>query len=164
MEKYDLIIVGTGFASTFFLKKYLENSTVPKRILVLERGVLYPHSARLDAKKGNPQQAFSRVPSPEQTFFSNNNRNKTWIFDPSFGGSSNCWTGCTPRFMPNDFKIKTLYGIGQDWPIGYNDIEKYYCEAEDIMAIGGPEGTPFPKSRRYPLPPQKLSTVDKLIQ
>ncbi|MFT3948646.1 MAG: GMC oxidoreductase [Agriterribacter sp.] len=92
------------------------------------------------------------------------NTGKDWVFDPNFGGSSNCWTGCTPRFMPNDFRMKTLYGVGQDWPITYRDIEPYYEQVEEIMMMGGPKITPFPRRKPYPLPPQKLSTVDKLLQ
>jgi len=163
-EKYDLIIVGSGFASSFFLSKYLEKSARAKKILVLERGVFYPHAARLESKRGRPEEKFRNLPVADQTFIFANRDKKSWVFDPNFGGSSNCWVACTPRFMPNDFKLKTVYGVGYDWPISYDDIESYYCEAEDILGVGGPEVTPFPKSKKYPLPPQHLSTVDKLIQ
>ncbi|MBX2923287.1 MAG: GMC family oxidoreductase [Chitinophagaceae bacterium] len=164
MEKYDLIIVGSGFASSFFLKKYLEKSGAEKRVLVLERGILYPHQERLKkARQEEVAAAYQHLEGFRETY-QYNNTEKSWVFDPNFGGSSNCWTGCTPRFMPNDFKIKTLYGVAQDWPITYDDIEPYYCEVEEIMMIGGPAVTPYPKSKPYPLPPQKLSTVDKLLQ
>lgn len=163
-EHYDLILVGSGFASSFFLKKYLEKSKNVKRVLVLERGLFYPHAARLEAKRGHPEAKFKNLPPADQTFIFENRDKKAWVFDPNFGGSSNCWVACTPRFMPNDFKIKTLYGVGYDWPISYDEIEKYYCDAEDILGVGGPEITPFPKSKKYPLPPQHISTVDKLIQ
>lgn len=163
MEHFDLIVVGTGFASSFFLKKYLDKSSKTSKILVLERGTFYPYTERIRAAKGE-KITLKHPPQVTENTFKSNNVEKTWTFDPNFGGSSNCWTGCTPRFMPNDFSLKTTYGIGQDWPISYDNIEQYYCEAESIMMIGGPELTPFPRSRPYPLPPQKLSTVDKLIQ
>jgi len=164
MEKFDLIVVGTGFASTFFLKKYLEKNTAAKRILVLERGILYPHAERLKAVRGEEiAEAFKGYSSADKTFKSDNT-DKTWVFDPNFGGSSNCWTGCTPRFLPNDFRMRSLYNVGMDWPVSYEELEAYYTEAEDIMQIGGPDVTPFPRSKKYPLPPQHLSTVDKLIQ
>jgi uncharacterized alpha-E superfamily protein len=35
---YDVIIVGTGFASSFFLMRHLERAPQTSRILVLERG------------------------------------------------------------------------------------------------------------------------------
>lgn len=163
MKKYDLIVVGTGFASSFFLKKYLEKSSPDVRILVLERGILYPYSERLKKERGEDRSLASSPLSPYNTFV-NKGEDKLWVFDPNFGGSSNCWTGCTPRFLPNDFKIKSLYGIGQDWPLSYEDIDPYYDETEAIMSIGGPMATPFPKKGQYPLPPQTLSTVDKVIQ
>jgi choline dehydrogenase-like flavoprotein len=37
-ENYDVIIIGTGFAGSFFLKRYLEKSPATVRVLVLERG------------------------------------------------------------------------------------------------------------------------------
>lgn len=163
MSKYDLIIVGTGFASSFFLKKYLEKSPPTARILVLERGIVFPYVERLKREKGQKVPLAKEITYSGSTFINQNN-DKPWVFEPNFGGGSNCWTGCTPRFLPNDFKIKNLYGVGQDWPITYEQLEPYYCEAEELMGIGGPETTPFPKSRKYPLGPQKLSTVDKLIQ
>lgn len=162
MENYDLIVVGTGFASSFFLKKYLEKSDVEKRVLVLERGVFFPYEQRMKRVRGESiDETFRNLKDGDIEY---NNTDKTWAFDPHFGGSSNCWTGCTPRFMPNDFKMKSLYGVGQDWPLTYHELEPYYCEVETIMQVGGPEKTPFPRSQAYPLPPQKLSTVDKLIQ
>ena len=162
MDSYDLIVVGTGFGSSFFLRKYLEKSSRDKRVLVLERGVLFPHSERLKKMRGIVSDKFKNVSITEDTF-ENDNPEKLWDFDPNFGGSSNCWTGCTPRFMPNDFKINSLYGVGQDWPLTYEELEPYYCEVEDIMMIGGPQETPFPKSRPYPLPPESFSSVDRLI-
>jgi choline dehydrogenase-like flavoprotein len=163
MEKFDVIIVGTGFASSFFLKKYLEKSSADKRVLVLERGILYPHTERLRKRRREKMPAaFEKVSNYAGTF-EYHNSNKDWVFDPNFGGSSNCWTGCTPRFLPNDFKLKSLYGVAQDWPISYTDLDPYYNEVEEIMMIGGPAVTPFPRNKAYPLPPQKLSSVDKLL-
>lgn len=163
MEQFDLILVGTGFASSFFLKKYLEKASPDSRVLVLERGIMYPYSERIKVARGE-QSNVSEKRTITSTAFINNNSDKTWMFDPNFGGSSNCWTGCTPRFLPNDFNIKTLYGVGQDWPLTYDELESYYTEAEEIMMIAGPDVTPFPKTKPYPLPSHKLSTVDKLIQ
>lgn len=166
IKKYDLVIVGTSFASSFFLKKTLEKSPKNIRILVLERGMCFSHKSRLTHAVSKPlgsNSFISRLGNSQKTY-STNNHKKPWMFDANFGGSSNCWTGCTPRFMPNDFKVKSLYGIGEDWPISYDDLEPYYCEAEAIMGIAGPSQTPYPMSQPYPLPPHELSSVDKLIQ
>ncbi len=160
-SKYDLIVVGTSFASSFFLKKYLERAPASARVLVLERGSLFSYANRLKERRNE---------IPLQTDFKTfrgsyiTESNKSWMFDPNFGGCSNCWTGCVPRFMPNDFQMKSKYGVGVDWPISYNDLDSYYDEVEETMSIAGPEVTPYPKRKAYPLPPHALSTVDKVLQ
>src|SRR5713226_5016762 len=53
------------------------------------------------------------------------------------GGTTWSWRGNCPRFIPNDFKMQTLYQQGVDWPIGYGDLEKWYCEAEDALGVSG---------------------------
>lgn len=162
-SKYDLIVIGTGFASSFFLKKFLEKSAPTVKVLVLERGQLFTHTDRLKNAKGEEVAYLNELKSHEDSFI-NTNAKKPWVFDINFGGSSNCWWGCTPRLMPNDFKIKSLYGVGNDWPLTYDEIEPYYIETEEIMAISGPDVTPFPKSKKYPLPSHQLSTVDRILQ
>ncbi|MEO7990615.1 MAG: GMC oxidoreductase [Chryseolinea sp.] len=156
-DKYDLILVGTSFASSFFLKKFLEHAPESAKVLAIERGRFFSHSDRLKVKRGE-------VPAPagQDTYIGS--PEKPWTFDPNFGGSSNCWAGCTPRFMPNDFKMKSKYGIGMDWPLSYEDIDDYYYEVEDIMSISGPEVTPFPRKKAYPLPSHVLSSVDRIMQ
>ncbi len=39
--------------------------------------------------------------------------------------------------IPSDFKLRTLYGQGFDWPISYDELEPYYCEAESEIAATG---------------------------
>ncbi|MCA6078776.1 GMC oxidoreductase [Fulvivirga sedimenti] len=156
--KYDFVFVGTSFASSFFLKKALEILGPSSKILVLERGKRFPHADRLRSKIDNtPLGNMGAL----DTYHSSSE--KIWVFDPSFGGSSNCWTGCTPRFMPSDFKLKSTYGVGSDFPISYNDLLPFYEEAEEIMQIAGPEETPWPMDHSYRQPPQILSTVDILL-
>ena len=161
---YDLIIVGTSFAASFFLKKYLEKSPPGVKVLVLERGKFLPHRERLAHAASLPFGQVNFVSSESRgPLYFNDNEAKPWIFDPSFGGSSNCWTGCTPRFMPADFKLFSTYGVGMDWPLSYEELEPYYCEAEAIMAISGPDATPYPMSKPYPQPAHKLTRMDALL-
>jgi choline dehydrogenase-like flavoprotein len=162
---YDLIVVGTGFASTFFLKKYLESKTRNVKVLVLERGKFETQDERLVQAKNKPygQVGYITSNSDQGLIINNNTPEKPWLFDPNFGGTSYSWTGCTPRFMPSDFQINSLYGVGLNWPISYDELEPFYSEAEQIMTVAGPDKTPFPKSEKYPLPPHALSSVDKIL-
>lgn len=161
-DHYDLVIVGTGFASSFFLQKYLSKAKGEKKILVLEKGYFFPQAERLNIKRDIPT-AYQKYDLPSEEAFVNISEGKEWPFSLSYGGSSNCWWGCTPRFMPNDFKMKSKYGIAQDWPVDYNDLDPYYYEAEELMSVSGPEGTPFPRKGKYPLPPHSFSLVDKIM-
>lgn len=161
---YDLILVGTSFASSFFLRKYLEMAPKNVTVLVLERGNFIPHAQRLDQTRSKPRSKVRIITGgdTEKTYRSDN-PGKPWLFDPSFGGSSNSWTGCTPRLMPYDFKMRSKYNVGSDWPLSYEDLESFYCEAEEIMSISGPENTPYPMSKPYPQPAHELSTIDKIM-
>jgi choline dehydrogenase-like flavoprotein len=44
-----------------------------------------------------------------------------------------------PRNHPNDFRLKSKYGVGVGWPFSYQDIAPYYQEAEQVMLIAGPD-------------------------
>ena len=41
---------------------------------------------------------------------------------------------------PNDFVLKSKYGVGVDWPLAYTDIEPWYVEAENAIGVAGNEG------------------------
>ena len=53
------------------------------------------------------------------------------------GGTTMHWLGTTPRMLPNDFRMKTKYGQGVDWPITYNDLMPYYEMAEFEIGVSG---------------------------
>ncbi len=159
-EDYDLVVVGTGFASSFFLYQYLQTAAATAKVLVLERGHLFPHRDRRRQLAG--EEVEDPNPEPHQAYV-NANPEKHWAFSLGFGGSSNCWYACTPRFMPRDFEMYSRYGVGMDWPVTYDQIEPYYGEVERLMNVAGPEVTPFPRSSAYPLPPHTFSTVDKVL-
>lgn len=156
---YDLIVVGTGFASTFFLKQYLAKAPANAKVLVLERGHLYPRAERVKDKRGEPTSYAKLNPESYETFV-NNRPSKDWHFSVGYGGSSNCWYACTPRFLPNDFKMKTLYGVANDWPVQYEELDPYYEQVEDLMAVSGPAETPYPRRKPYVQPPHLFTAVD----
>jgi len=53
------------------------------------------------------------------------------------GGTTWHWLGTTLRFLPQDFRLKTGYGVGTDWPITYDQIEPWYCKAEEALGVAG---------------------------
>ena len=44
------------------------------------------------------------------------------------GGSSLAWGAVCPRFLENDFRLDSLYGVGMDWPVSYSDLEGDYLD------------------------------------
>ncbi|TMV86493.1 GMC family oxidoreductase, partial [Thioclava sp. BHET1] len=83
------------------------------------------------------------------------------------GGTTWHWGGATWRYIPNDFKLNSLYGKGRDWPIGYDDLEPYYTRAEYQLGISGGDdqdqsgthpGQAYPpRSKPYPVNAEKLT-------
>jgi choline dehydrogenase-like flavoprotein len=154
---YDLIVVGTGFASSFFLHRLLERVQNPLfKVLVLEAGPVLPFSEQLARRDNGMRRAAEQ--------FINHNPQKAWQFGTTFGGGSNAWWACTPRMLPEDFRMRSLYGVASDWPLDYDDLEQYYADAEDLLQVSGPQESPFPRSRPYPQPPHRLSDVDLALQ
>jgi choline dehydrogenase-like flavoprotein len=153
---YDVIIVGTGFASSFFLMRYLERGRPNARVLVLERGNEDTKPWQLENRR------WSSI-EPENVY-DNQTPEKEWYTSPGFGGNSKCWLGGTTRMMPGDFKLKSRYGVGVDWPISYDDLEAHYCTAEQVMLVSGPSDSPMPRSRPFPLPPHRFSDPDALLK
>ncbi|MEP7381169.1 MAG: GMC family oxidoreductase [Gemmatimonadota bacterium] len=75
----------------------------------------------------------------------------------SLGGTSLHWLGTCPRMVPNDFRMKTMYGVGVDWPLSYDELQPYYCQAEWLMGVAankeeqGHFGIWFPEDYDYPM-------------
>jgi choline dehydrogenase-like flavoprotein len=72
--------------------------------------------------------------------------------DIGVGGTSNKWAGLINRLWPADLELQTRYGIGADWPLGYDELDPYYCRAEELLGTEGSEprsGEP-PRECAYP--------------
>jgi choline dehydrogenase-like flavoprotein len=154
---FDLVLIGSSFASSFFLHRYLDRAGPSARVLVLERGEMWDHRWQLTHRAELTRDAAASYEGRRSA--------KPWAFRLAFGGSSNCWWACTPRFLPEDFRLRSIYGVGEDWPVSYDELEEYYCDAERIMAVSGPaDGSPYPRSRPYPQPPHRFSDPDLLLK
>ena len=51
------------------------------------------------------------------------------------GGSTLHWLGVCLRMLPEDFELRPRYGVGRDWPLGYDDLEPYYRAAEREIGV-----------------------------
>jgi len=155
-QRYDTIIVGTGFASAFFLMRHLEYLPHDARVLVLERG-------SEDTKAWQLSNRATSSLTPRDVFV-NKNPEKHWLTSPGFGGNSKCWWGGATRMMPGDFELRSRYGVGNDWPLRYDDLEKHYTVVEEVMSISGPPDSPMPRSKPFPQAPHRMSDPDRLLK
>ncbi len=160
MSGYAAIIVGTGFAGTFFLHRFLERAPANARVLVLERGLRYTREERVAHKMATPFDV------PGGTHKDEGDAAKPWLYRITFGGTSNAWWGNVPRMLPNDFRTQTKYGVGRDWPVDYDQLEPYYSEVERLMAVAGSDdmAVASPRSTPYPQPPHRITDPELLLK
>ena len=153
---YDLICVGSGFATSFFVAEYPQHAKANARVLILDRGPDLSHSERIAKRKEINLGSF-------QDTYQNRTPRKPWMFTLGRSGSSNCWVGNTLRMLPSDFRLHSQYGVGSDWPLSYEDLEPYYCEVEDRFGVAGDDAVPYPRSRPHPNPPHQMSVPDRAM-
>ncbi len=88
------------------------------------------------------------------------------------GGTTWHWDSATWRLIPSDFKLKSTYGVGRDWPIGYEDLEPFYQRAEEELGVNGWDeedqsggtGSHFPpRSQPYPTPGHPFSFGQQIV-
>jgi choline dehydrogenase-like flavoprotein len=60
-----------------------------------------------------------------------------WWRSRMLGGRTNHWGRISLRFGPKDFKRKSIDGLGDDWPIGYNDVKPYYDRVDKLIGVFG---------------------------
>ena len=81
------------------------------------------------------------------------------------GGSTLHYTAYTPRPLPDDLHLNRDFGKGEDWPVGFDELEPYYEELEQFLGISGPTPYPWGPTRRtgYPLAPLPLNGAAQLM-
>lgn len=87
-----------------------------------------------------------------------------WFRSRMLGGRTNHWGRISLRFGPHDFQRKTLDGLGDDWPISYDDLKPYYDKIDRFIGIfGAPLGMPNEPDGIF-LPPPKPRCYELLIK
>lgn len=162
----DILIVGAGPSGAVAAKVF---AGAGLRVTCLEQGDW-------------PDYALARAGHPDFELTAR----KTWNWDPNVrrgpgdypiddsgsdvtalmfngvGGSSVLYAAHWERFVPSDFRTRTLDGVGDDWPISYWDLEPYYDEVDKQFAVSGLEGDPaLPPGTAPPLPPVPLNKVGR---
>lgn len=150
-ERYDVVIIGSGAGGGTLAYRLAPTG---KKILIIERGDWLPREAR----NWSVEDVFgvNRYVSPETWLLPNGTP-----FQPQVhyyvGGATKLFGAALYRLRKEDFsEVKHYDGVSPAWPIGYDEIEPYYSEAEKLYRVHGEHGrdpTEPPASAPYPAPP-----------
>lgn len=185
---YDICIIGSGAGAGPLA---YELSHAGKKVVILEKGDIYSEQDfSKDEIAYTKRNIFTPQLSDEYHTIETLEEGK-WIKTPTYennwnfwngsllGGSSNFMSGFFHRLKPNDFKLKSIYGMYdganiEDWPISYEEIEPYYDLVEKIVGVSGhvtehvhqePRSTntyPYPPLAEHPIV-EKFDTACKAL-
>lgn len=79
------------------------------------------------------------------------------------GGSTILYAAHFPRFHPSDFRVRSLDGVADDWPIDYDTLAPWYDVNAKMMGVAGLAGDPANPPKTLPLPPVKLGTLGETL-
>ena len=159
-EMVDVLIIGSG-ASGAAVAWSLADTKM--RILCLEQGDWmkqsdYPSNGRDWEARLFSDFAVSPNVRARPTDYPINDANspiKVVNFN-GVGGSTIMYTGHYPRLHPSDFRVRSLDGVADDWPIDYTTLEPYFAENDRMMGVSGLTGDPASPPRHPPMPPLPL--------
>jgi glucose dehydrogenase len=154
----DILVVGSGITAALMAARLAE--TTRRRITVVEAGrATTPLRERAAARAR--WQAYGESPWRQDHLDDQNALGTAWGFSPSMtvGGLAMHWGGVSPRYSPEDFRLRSLFGVGDDWPFTYEELDPFFQEAEERMGVAGEQGPAEydPRGKPYPLPPLPLT-------
>ncbi len=79
------------------------------------------------------------------------------------GGGTILYAAHFPRLHPSDFRVRSLDGVADDWPVDYDQLEPYFAENDRMMGVSGLAGDPTYPAKQPPLPPLPLGTSGEAV-
>ncbi len=168
-KQYDAIIVGSG-AGGGMAAYVLANAGL--KVCLIEAGANFDpaiNSAQLKNPWESPRRGASTKFRPfgdfdgcywgwdidGEPYTQSGDTKWEWWRARMVGGRTNHWGRISLRFGPKDFKRKSIDGLGDDWPIGYEDVKPYYDKIDKLIGVFGTnEGLPNDPDGFF-LPPPK---------
>ena len=87
-----------------------------------------------------------------------------WFRSRMLGGRTNHWGRISLRFGPDDFRRKSMTGVGVDWPISYEDISPYYDAVDKLIGVFGSKEGLHNEPDGHFLPPPKMRLHEMMIK
>lgn len=80
------------------------------------------------------------------------------------GGSTIHWSAHFPRYHPSDFRVRSLDGDGDDWPLTYEELEPFYDLNDRMIGVAGLTGDPSqPRRSARQTPPLPLGSLGETM-
>src|SRR6202161_3769528 len=166
-DKVDVLIVGSG-ASGAAVAWSLADTRM--RILCLEQGDWVKSSDHPRNGRDWEARLFSdfavnpnrRARPTDYPINDANSPIKVVNFN-GVGGSTIMYTAHYPRLHPSDFKVRTLDGVADDWPIDYDRLVPFFEENDRMMGVSGLAGDPGVPPRNPPMPPLPLGRSGAML-
>jgi choline dehydrogenase-like flavoprotein len=160
-EIVDAVVIGTGAGGAPLLSRLAKAGL---KVVALEAGEHWEPSKDFATDEVSQAKLFwtdERLSAGQDPVHFGNNNSGIGV-----GGSTLHYTAYVPRPQPDDFQLFSDFGVGVNWPIGYNDLEKYFDEIEKFLGVSGPAdylwGAKHDSS--YPLPPLPLNGAAQLMK
>ncbi|MFT6855637.1 MAG: choline dehydrogenase-like flavoprotein [Cyclobacteriaceae bacterium] len=175
-KEYDVIIVGSGAGGGMATNRL---ASAGLKIALVEAGPYFDpanpdqrtqlrwpwESPRRGASSVRPfgdfDSAYGGWEIEGEPYTQKNGTKFDWFRSRMLGGRTNHWGRISLRFGPLDFKRKDIDGLGENWPIGYEDVKPYYDKLDKLLGVFGskekiynePDGIflPAPKPRLHEL-------------
>lgn len=155
-DPVDVLIIGAG-ASGAAVAWSLSDTRM--RIVCFEQGEWmrpqdYPtNSANYESQSWGPWHIDPNVRGRDTDYPINNDDSAVSVVNfNGVGGSTILYGAHFPRLHPSDFKVRTLDGVADDWPIDYSTLEPWFAENDRMMGVSGLAGDPMYPPKQPPLP------------
>jgi choline dehydrogenase-like flavoprotein len=168
-KTYDVCIVGSG-AGGGMAAYVLAKAGI--KVALLEAGPMYDPAKNVTQLKypyesprrgagttfrpfGDFDAAYGGWEIEGEPYTQKNGTQFDWFRSRMLGGRTNHWGRISLRFGPNDFKHKSIDGLGEDWPISYDDVAPYYDKVDRLIGVFGTKEGIYNEPDGIFLPPPK---------
>ena len=152
----DVCIIGSGISAAMVADRLAR--TTRGTIVVVEAGDEAPTLASRYALRDRYLQ-YGESPWPNDHLDGYEIDGPLQSRSMQVGGLAMHWGGVTPRWSPEDFRTRSMFGVGADWPITYDDLDPFYQEAEELIGVAGEQGPAAmdPRGKPFPMAPLPLT-------